>query len=203
MTQPKANNFQRIRALPRKQQAILSLMLLQRMLPNYQLFVEVTDFPQPHKIENIMNSLWEKLLVHGSKLNFSALEEKVEELTPNEADFDMYGVYPAIFFCTGLLTYIAGEIAEDDTDSVAIAKISQGNIVHLLEYQAELEEVELDNETIRTHELMQTEVALLTSLIDWLENLKLKGRSAKEIRQEAISLIEVDGVTNIGIAITQ
>ena len=119
-----------------KQQAILSLMLLQRMLPNYQLFVAVTEFPQPHQIDNIMNSLWERLLIQGAKLNFAALEEKVEALTPDEAAYDMYGVYPAIYFCTGLLTYIAGEQNDDEYDAVAIAKVSQGCIVHLIEYQA-------------------------------------------------------------------
>jgi uncharacterized protein len=201
MSQNKANNFQRIRALPRKHQGILSLMVLERMLPNYLLFVEVTEFPQPHKIDNIMNSLWERLLVHGAKLNFTVLEEKVEQLTPDEGQYDMYGVYPAIFFCTGLLTYIAGEIVEEDSDAVAIAKVSQGNIVHLIEYQAEVEDVEIDNDIIRNHELMQTEIHLLTEMITWLESLKLKGLSAKEIKQQAMAIIREDGVSNIGIDI--
>ena len=201
MSQAKANNFQRIRALSRKQQGLLSLMILERMLPNYTLFVEVTDFPQPHKIDNIMNSLWEKLLVHGTKVNFSALEEKVEQLTPDENQFDMYGVYPAIFFCTGLLTYIAGEIVEEDSDAVAISKISQGNIVHLLEYQADLEGVEIDNDTIRNNELMQIEMQLLTELIDWLETLNLKSLSFKDIKQQALAKVQADGVTNIGIGV--
>ncbi|GAB2991173.1 DUF416 family protein [Psychrosphaera aestuarii] len=199
MSQNKANNFARIRALPRKQQGILSLVLLQRMLPNYKLFTTVTEFPQPHQIDNVMNSLWERLLVHGSKLNFSALEEKVELLTPDEADFDMYGVYPAIYFCTGLLNYIAGEQTEDDFDGVDIAKISQGCIVHLIEYQAG--DTELDNAQIRDHELMIHEVELLTELIDWLETFEMKKLSANEIKKLALSKAYADGVTNIGISL--
>ncbi|QTH62680.1 YjaG family protein [Psychrosphaera ytuae] len=197
MSQNKANNFQRIRALPKKQQAILSLMLLQRMLPNYQLFVAVTEFPQPHQIDNIMNSLWERLLIQGAKLNFAALEEKVEALTPDEAAYDMYGVYPAIYFCTGLLTYIAGEQNDDEYDAVAIAKVSQGCIVHLIEYQAG--EQELDNTAIREHELMVREVELLTELIDWVETLNLKKVSANDIKKQALSKALADGMSNIGI----
>lgn len=199
MSQNKANNFQRIRALPKKQQAILSLMLLQRMLPNYQLFVAVTEFPQPHQIDNIMNSLWERLLIQGAKLNFSALEEKVEAMTPDESAYDMYGVYPAIYFCTGLLTYIAGEQNDDEYDAVAIAKVSQGCIVHLIEYQAG--EQELDNTAIREHELMVREVELLTELIDWVETLNLKKVSANDVKKQALSKALADGTSNIGIEV--
>ena len=199
MSQAKANNFQRIRALSKKQQAVLSLMLLHRMLPNYQLFVAVTEFPQPHQIDNIMNSLWERLLVHGAKLNFSALEEKVEVLTPDENAYEMYGVYPAIYFCTGLLTYISGEQNEEEYDPVAIAKVSQGSIVHLIEYQAG--EQELDNTAIREHELMQREVELLTDFIGYVETIHFKRSSASEIKNQALAKALEDGASNIGIEI--
>ena len=97
-THSKNNNFQRIRELSRKQQGVLSLTLLERMKPNYQLFAQVTEFPQPHNLDNMVNSLWERLLVKGTKVNLSAMEEKIEQLTPDELEFDMYGVYPAIYY---------------------------------------------------------------------------------------------------------
>ncbi|MBU2919409.1 MAG: hypothetical protein ACJAZB_000293 [Psychrosphaera sp.] len=193
----KTNNFQRVRELSRKQQGVLSLALLERMKPNYQLFAQVTEFPQDYNLDNIVNSLWEKLLVKGAKVNFSILEEKIESLTPDELDFDMYGVYPAIYFCTGLLTYINGELSEDEYDSVAIAKISQGCIVHLIEYQAG--ETELDNESIREHELMAAEMSVLTELLDWLSTTRLKDLDLKAIRTKALDIVFADGVTNIGI----
>lgn len=196
-THSKTNNFQRIRELSRKQQSVLSLALLERMKPNYQLFAHVTEFPQPHNLDNIVNSLWEKLLVKNAKVNFVAMEEKIESLTPDEMDFDMYGVYPAIYYCTGLLTYINGEQSEEDYDSVAIAKISQGCIVHLIEYQAG--DTELDNEFIREHELMTAEMSILTELIDWLSNTRLKDLDLKTIRNKALDIVLADGVTNIGI----
>ncbi len=199
MSQNKANNFQRIRSLPRKQQDMLSLILLQRMFPNYTLFVAVSEFPQPYQITNILNSLWEKVLVHGSKVNFAALEEKVEALTPDEGEYDIYGVFPAIYFCTGLLTYIASQQNDDEYDAVAIAKVSQGCIVHLIEYQHG--EEELDNAAIREHELMVNEVTLLTELIDWLESFDIKSLSANEVKKLAIAKSYADGVTNIGISV--
>lgn len=197
-TVKKANNFQIIRELPRKKQGVLSLLLLQRMLPNYQLFVQVCDFPQPHSIDNMLNSLWEALLVKGAKVNLSALENKLEELTPDEAEFDMYGVYPALYFCTGMLTYVSGESNEDEYDPVAIAKISQGCIVHLIEYQAD---EDVDNEFIRQHPLMQDEMAFLSDTLEWLTELNTKPSQYKAVREQVNQRLLTAGVTNIGIEI--
>jgi len=194
----KSNNFQRIRELSYKQQGILALTLIERMKPNYELFAEVVEFPQEFNLDNMMDSLWQRLLVKGTKVSLSAMEEKVEALTPDEADFDMYGVYPAIYFCTSLLTYISGEMTEAEYDPVAIAKISQGAIVHLIEYQAD---GEINNEALREHELMQAEMALLGELLDWLETTPLKKLSQKEVKEAALELAFAEGVTNIGIAV--
>lgn len=192
------NNFQRIRELSKKQQNVLSLMLLERMKPNYELFVQVTEFPQPYVLDNMMDSLWQRVLVAGTKVSLSAMENKVEEMTPDLQDFDMYGVYPAVYFCTALLTYINGEVSEDEYDAVAVSKISQGSIVHLIEYQAD---GDVDNAGIREHELMQLEMAFLSEAIDWLEQVNFKRSEAKQIQSIALEKALADGVTNIGIEI--
>lgn len=194
----KINNFQRIRDLGYKQQGLLSLMLLERMKPNYQLFAQLTDFPQPHNLDNMLNSLWERLLVKGAKVSLASMEEKVETLTPDEQNFDMYGVFPAIYFCTALLTYLSGEMDEEAFDPVAVSKISQGCIVHLIETQAE---GELDNAALREHELMVMEIEFLSETLTWLESLKLKGLEFKQIKQQALERTFADGVTNIGISV--
>ena len=168
------------------------------MKPNYQLFAQLTDFPQPHNLDNMLNSLWERLLVKGAKVSLASMEEKVETLTPDEQNFDMYGVFPAIYFCTALLTYLSGEMDEEAFDPVAVSKISQGCIVHLIETQAE---GELDNAALREHELMVMEIEFLSETLTWLESLKLKGLEFKQIKQQALERTFADGVTNIGISV--
>lgn len=194
----KTNNFQRIRELSVKQQNLLSLMLLERMKPNYQLFAEVTEFPQEYNLDNLLDSLWQKLLVKGAKVSLGAMENKVEALTPDEQDFDMYGVYPAIYFCTGLLTYISGEASPDDRDPVAVAKISQGSVVHLIEYQ---HDGEIDNQALREDPLMVAEMDFLSDALDWLESKATAKLDAKATKQAALELTFEDGVTNIGIEV--
>ena len=175
----KTNNFQRVRELSRKQQGVLSLALLERMKPNYQLFG------------------WGGGGGRGGGVGWAGGGGGGGWGGGGGRDFDMYGVYPAIYFCTGLLTYINGELSEDEYDSVAIAKISQGCIVHLIEYQAG--ETELDNESIREHELMAAEMSVLTELLDWLSTTRLKDLDLKAIRTKALDIVFADGVTNIGI----
>lgn len=192
----KTNNFQQIRELGYKQQGILSLMLIERMKPNFYLFAQVTDFPLEYNLDNLINSLWERLLVKGAKVSLTAMEDKIEQMTPDEHDFDMYGVYPAIYFCTAVLAYISGMQNEDDLDPVAVAKISQGCIVHLIEYQAE---AELPNEAIREHELMQLEMAFLGAAIEFLQALDIKGLDFKTLKTRALDFALADGITNIGI----
>lgn len=192
----KTNNFQLIRELGYKQQGIISLMLIERMKPNYFLFAQVTDFPQEYNLDNLINSLWERLLVKGAKVSLVAMEDKIEHLTPDEHDFDMYGVYPAVYFCTAMLSYINGLQSEDDFDPVAVAKISQGCIVHLIEYQAE---EALDNEAIREHELMQLEMAFLAEAIEFVQDLDIRSLDANTIRKQSIAFALADGITNIGI----
>lgn len=196
-TGKKANNFQRIRELPANKQSILSLVLLERMRPNYDLFVELTEFPQPFVMDNFVNRLWEHALVRGTKINFTTLEDKIEQMTPDESDYDMYGVFPAIYYCTGLLTYINGYTNLEDYDPVAIAKISQGSIVHLIEYQHADEDIE--NSFIREHELMLAEMDMLTELLNELEIYSLKSKKPQEIKQFFLDIAFADGTSNIGI----
>lgn len=55
----KANNFQNMRELGFYQQAAIAATLLERMLPNYQLFSEVTGFGDAKLCRDILNMVWE------------------------------------------------------------------------------------------------------------------------------------------------
>ena len=193
----KANNFQRIRSLNKRNQRVLNLILLARMQPNYELFVDLVNFSQPYELKALVNIVWERSVQPSAKVNLEVLSEKVEQLTPSEQDYDSYGVYPAIYYCTALLTCIYGLMNEEEYDAVAIAKISQGCVVHLIEYQAA--EQELDNDMIREHPLMQSEVGFLSELIDWLEEEPLKSLKPNQIRIAALQKAKEEGVTNTGI----
>ncbi|ATC95838.1 YjaG family protein [Pseudoalteromonas tunicata] len=192
------NNFQRIRELNYLQKAVLAAALLERMLPNYTLFSQATEFGDDSVLRNALNLIWERIVLPKSKINFELLIDKVEPNVPEVTDFDMFGVYPAIDAATALLGMLHGLIAQDEAEFVDISKISQATVAKLIEYQLTSEDVIADNQAIREHPLMQYEIEVLGELIDYVENMgRISSESVKALRVKALE----DGQTNIGIEI--
>jgi len=194
----KPNNFQRVRELNYMQKAVLAAALLERMLPNYALFSDATEFGDAKIFRNALNSIWEKLVFPKSKINLELLVDKIEPNVPEIEDFDMFGVYPAIDTSTALLSMLNGMMIEDELEFVNISKISQASVAKLIEYQLGSENLSANNEAIREHPLMKYEIEVLSELIDYVENMgRISSDSIKGLKAKSIE----DGQTNIGIEI--
>jgi len=194
----KPNNFQRVRELNYMQKAVLAAALLERMLPNYALFSDATEFGDAKIFRNALNSIWEKLVFPKSKINLELLVDKIEPNVPEIEDFDMFGVYPAIDTGTALLSMLNGMMIEDELEFVNISKISQASVAKLIEYQLGSENLSANNEAIREHPLMKYEIEILSELIDYVENMgRISSDSIKGLKAKSVE----DGQTNIGIEI--
>jgi len=194
----KPNNFQRVRELNYMQKAVLAAALLERMLPNYALFSDATEFGDAKIFRNALNSIWEKLVFPKSKINLELLVDKIEPNVPEIEDFDMFGVYPAIDTGTALLSMLNGMMIEDELEFVNISKISQASVAKLIEYQLGSENLSANNEAIREHPLMKYEIEILSELIDYVEKMgRISSDSIKGLKAKSIE----DGQTNIGIEI--
>jgi uncharacterized protein YjaG (DUF416 family) len=194
----KPNNFQRVRELNYMQKAVLAAALLERMLPNYALFSDATEFGDAKIFRNALNSIWEKLVLPKSKINLELLVDKIEPNVPEIEDFDMFGVYPAIDTSTALLSMLNGMMIEDELEFVNISKISQASVAKLIEYQLGSENLSTNNEAIRAHPLMKYEIEVLSELIDYVESMgRISSDSVKGLKAKSIE----DGQTNIGIEI--
>ncbi len=196
----KLNNFQRIRELNYLQKAALSAALLERMLPNYQLFSEATEFGDGEQLRIALNLVWEKIAVAKAKISFEKLTEKVEENTPDLNDFDMFGVYPAIDAATALLGVLNGLATKDEQDFINVSKISQASVAKYIEYELTVKGEVADNQAIREHPLMQYEVAVLGELIDEVaKQERISGDGLKALKAKALA----DGQSNLGIEISE
>lgn len=194
----KANNFQRIRELNYLQQAVLAAALVERMLPNYGLFSEATEFGDEAILRSALNLCWEKILLPKSKISLEKQVEKVEPNVPELADFDMFGTYPAIDAATALLGLLHGLMSKDEQEFVSISKISQATVARFIEYQMTVAGELADNKAVREHPLMQYEIEVLSELIDYVEQMgRITSDNVKALKQQAIA----DGQTNIGLAI--
>jgi len=195
----KANNFQQIRELGFYQQAAIAATLMERMLPNYQLFSEVTSFGDAALPRHVLDLVWEWLQVRRAKINFERLQDELELITPEVSHFDMFGVYPALDTITALDSMLNGISGQDSVEFVNVAKISQASVARLIEYSSEDLDISTEAELkkhVRDHELMAYEMECLTEIIDMVAQMPTFGR--EEI-QQLKAWVKEQGVTNLGM----
>lgn len=190
MAKQKLNTFGRVRALEGWKAVAFGAALLERMLPNYALFCEVTETGDATGLRNCLNLVWESLKSPKSKFNVAVQLEKVEVATPDTSEFDNYGVYPAIdaaIGLAGLLNLVAGD---DPQGAVVISKLSQGSVEAYL-----LATDEADDESVKSHPLMEFEVEVQNELLDYIEQAKYPAKAVDEMKQLALEA----GISNIGL----
>ncbi|MCF2947442.1 YjaG family protein [Paraglaciecola aquimarina] len=190
----KLNIFQQVRELEGWYAVAFSATLLERMLPNYTLFCEVTEFADPAQYRKTLNSIWEWLAVPKAKINFAAQLEKVEELVPDASDFDNYGVYPAIDVAMSMSATILLIQEQDLQGAVVVSKLSQGGVEAFIEASSEQE---LEPQDIKQHPLMQWEIETQQELLILLNKSPKNAETCKKLK----TLATTEGMSNIGIEI--
>lgn len=199
----KANNFQTMRELSFYQQAAIAATLLERMLPNYQLFAEVTQTGDAELPRHILTLIWEWLTVKKAKINFAKLSEELEVITPEISHYDIFGVYPAVDCATALDMMLSGISQQDAGEFINVAKISQASVARLIEHESIDDDITTEAELkkiVREHPLMQYEMDCLAELIDLVTPLKQFGREERQLLQ---GWVKEQGLTNLGMELEQ
>jgi len=195
----KANNFQAMRELNLYQQAAIAATLLERMLPNYQLFAEVTQTGDAELPRHILTLVWEWLTVKKAKINFEKLSEELDAITPELNDFDIFGVYPAVDCATALDMMLSGIAQQDASEFINVAKISQATVARLIEHDSIDDDITTEAELkkiVREHPLMQYEMDCLAELIELVTPVKQFGREERQMLQ---NWVKEQGLTNLGM----
>ena len=190
--------FKRLKALELPQKKLFAIALCQRMLPNYQLFSEVCEFGDPKVLDTLLNLLWQSTYDNKLKLNIDIYLQRLEDNTPEPADFDVYGVYPAMDAVVALTSLISALQSKVEEDIVNISKLSSATVANYIEATCEQEFANEDalDDYIFAHEVMQEEKEMQNSLLEIIEeNPHMKADFIKELRREIVEI----GVSNIGI----
>lgn len=187
----KLSTFQQVRDLSKKPAVAFSAALLQRMLPNYELFCEVSDFGDKELAAKLVDLIWEWLSASKAKINIAVQMEKWEEVTPDIENFDTFGVYPALDFCMALTATLQLISDEEPHGAVMVAKLSQGGVEA---YLLALSEVDLSNEEIKQDPLMQFEIETQLEVLAMCKN---KAIDFKSLRHE----MKAQGMSNIGLSV--
>ena len=198
----RADFYEAMRELGFYQQAAIAATLLERMLPNYQLFAEVTQSGDAALPRHILTLVWEWLTVKKAKINFDKLSEELELITPQVSDFDIFGVYPAVDCATALDMMLSGIAQQDAGEFVNVAKISQATVARLIEHDSIDDDITTEAELkkiVREHPLMQYEMDCLAELIALVSPIKQFGRDERQLLQ---SWVAEQGLTNLGMELS-
>ncbi len=190
MADNKLNTFARVRALTGWQAVAFSAALLERMLPNYLLFCELTGFDDGKACRTCLDLIWESVKAPKSKINVAVQLDKVEEATPDTAEFDNFGVYPAIDAAIALAAALNLIKGDDPQGAVVVSKLSQGSVEAYL-----LHTGEATDDDVKQHPLMQFEVEVQQELLAIAEAGGARAEVASALKTAALEA----GISNIGI----
>jgi len=196
-------------------QVAFSAALLERMVPNYQMFSEATDFGNANVLRNQLDIIWQWLDNSQTvKINSEAQLLKLETETPNPEVFDSFGVFPALDACMALsalwqLMQVKpvkkNKGLDVDIDDIqSISRLSHNSVSYYVELLL-LEEIEgpddeaftVTAEQIDAHPLMQWEKDTQNALFDFLKFASADKRTCKLAKKMSLS----EGLSNLGIEI--
>lgn len=194
---PKSLNFS---SLSQWQQIAYSATLLERMLPNYKLFSEATDFGQYSILRNQLDTIWQWLDKNNRcKINYEAQLAKLEPQIPEPDTFDFFGVYPALDTCMAMVSLF--QIMQDKTSDGCenVSKLSKNSVANYVELMLNEEHNEnlLTSELIDNHPLMQWEIETQQELFNYIEIAQENKKSCIHAK----SLVLEEGLSNLGIEV--
>jgi len=185
------------------QQVAFATALLERMLPNYQMFSENSEFGNYDLLRNQLDLVWQWLDKNNKiKININAQLNKLEEQTPDPEEFDSFGVFPALDVCMAMVSLWqliqTNGTDKDDEDINSISRLSQNSV----NYYVELLLIEENNEDIQEddvdkHPLIVWEKETQSELFDFLKIAAENKRSCQLAKEMVLS----EGLSNLGIAI--
>lgn len=200
--------------LSKWQQIAFAAALLERMLPNYQMFSEAEEFGDGQILRNQLDIVWQWLANPKSvKINTEAQFNKLELQIPDPEAFDSFGVFPALDTCMAMSSLWQlidfkpkakkSEVVTDDVQ--AVGRLSENSVSYFVEltilqslaHDNQSEGIEVSPEQINEHPLMQWEKDTQNELFDFLKFAAENKRSCELAKEIVLS----EGLSNLGIEI--
>lgn len=189
------------------QQVTFCAALLERMLPNYQMFAEHVEFGDYKVLRNQLDLIWQWLdKANRCKINYDAQITKLEEQVPDPDAFDFLGVFPALDSAMALMSLFQAMQDPESDGFINVSKLSENSVSYYVELSLaqqidditpEEDEIVIEPQQIAEHPLMQWEVATQNELFDFLSTASENKASC--VKAKAMVLEE--GLSNLGIEI--
>lgn len=189
------------------QQVAFCAALLERMIPNYQMFSEHTEFGNYKVLRNQLDLVWQWLdKANRCKINYDAQIAKLEEQVPDPELFDFLGVFPALDSAMAMMSLFQAMQDPEGDGFINVSKLSENSVSYYVELTLaqqidevtpQEDEIMISEQQIAEHPLMQWEVATQNELFDFL--MSASENKASCVKAKALVLEE--GLSNLGIEI--
>lgn len=189
-------HFARLRNLDGHYSMATALVLTERMMINAELYWRESNLLQQIDIaQDIIEQFWMRLFNRKSKLNVDTIQTKLEGLFHSDLEPSL-AAQACNDFIVALGICLDAFADKDSQPAVEVAKLSQGDIERYIE--AEVGQPMSPSE-FRAHELVQYELSVLDSMLDFFTSDAPDNGGIKQMRKVMIEL----GVSNLGIALNK
>jgi len=192
--------FQQLKELAPWQQTAFAAAMAERMYPNFALFCQVTEQDdQAQALKKGLMLIWEQLANKESKINFEVQLEKLADLIPNDSDYEMYGVYPAIDATMAVHTAMELAMGTQAEEVTRVSRLMRQTIISFIEATEELPEDEkARRKVLNDHELMQFDREFQDEVLAQVSAMK---HPHKEKLKALRLMAQNDGVSCLGLAV--
>ena len=185
------------------QNTVFCTALIERMLPNYKIFSEQSDFGNFQLLRNQINLVWQRLdKSQKVSINYDAQLLKLEEIVPDPHNFDFYGVYPALDAAMAVMSLLqAMQDSESNMfDNIPRLSINSVNCyveLCLDEALSDVTPLETLQQLIDEHPLMQWEKETQNELFEFIKGAPENIKTIKTVKRMVLE----QGLSNLGIEV--
>ena len=175
------------------------LALAERAFPNYALFADAVGIKTGAKMRQLLDEAWGVLQISNPEAQVAQALARLESLSPDTEEYDVYGVYPAFDFCQLLEQALLNRLNNQPERALDAARWATHTVAQFIE-MTEGQQLEED-EVVRLldrHELMKTDKQFQREVLLALRRQKVP----KESFIASIRILAAnEGVSNLGIAL--
>jgi uncharacterized protein YjaG (DUF416 family) len=189
-----------INTLSHWQKIAFSAAIIERMLPNYFIFSDVTEFGNGKVLRNQLDLIWQWLDKNNKvTINYEAQFVKLEEQVPDPDSFDNFGVFPAVDVCMAILSLLQTMQDKDSEGAENVSLLSLNSVTYYCELElSQVSEGENnDGDDISEHPLFSWEIASQHELFDFIKANPENKNTCKQAKALALE----EGMSNLGIEI--
>jgi len=175
------------------------LALAERAFPNYALFADAVGMKSGGKMRQLLDLAWGALQQETAEAAIPQLLSKLESLSPDVEDYDVYGVYPAFDFCQLLEQALLNRLNPNKHRATEASQLATKTVMDFLE-MSEGEELNEDQlvRLFEQHPLLKEDKIFQRDTVLALKRQRTPREDfVTELRMTAAN----DGVSNLGISL--